>query len=70
MGRIKGVDTLESYFIQNAKQGESFYTQLADKNLTAMASYHGRKIKTERLIIVSTAKAEPKASRITKITIL
>ena len=71
MGRLKGKQvTMESWMIANAKPGESFYSDKLDRNLTAIAAHHNRKIKTERLIAVTTGKSIPKSKYITKVTLL
>jgi hypothetical protein len=70
MGRPKGQTTLESWFMTNGKEGEQFYTEKADKHLTALATYYKRQIKTERLITVSTGGKEPTSKYITRVTIL
>lgn len=61
---------MESWMIANGKAGDHFYSDKQDKHLTAISTAHGRKIKTERLIVVTTAKAEPTAKNITKVTLL
>lgn len=73
MGRTKNNKyqfTLESWMIANGKEGEHFYSDKLDRHLTAIATHHLRKIKTERLIIVTTAKSSPVAKYITKVTLL
>jgi len=62
--------TYEAWAIANAKPGTVFYSDKQDREITAIASNHKRKITTERLVIVTSAKAEPKANYITKITVL
>ena len=64
---IKGQITLESWMIANAKPGKVFYSEKADKDLTAIASYYKREIITERLIAVTN---EPVAFKLTKVTLL
>ena len=54
MGRPKGVTTLESWAIINLKSGSTFYSEKKDKDITAIASHYKRKVKTERVIFVST----------------
>jgi hypothetical protein len=70
MGRNKGQSTMESWMIVNGKQGEHFYSDKADRHLTAISNYHNRKIITERLITVTTGGKEPKSKYITKVTLL
>jgi hypothetical protein len=62
--------TIEGIFLCNGKAGESFYSEKEDKRLTALASYHRRLVTTEKFIAVTAGKAEPRASFITKVTIL
>ena len=70
MGRPKGLTTIESIVMANAKSGEHFYSDKTDRNLTAIAAQHNRKIVTERLITITTGGKEPTANYITKVTIL
>ena len=70
MGRPKGKQiTIESWIIVNGKSGDHFYSEKKDGGLTAIASYHKRKITTERLIVITTGGKEPKAKYITKVTL-
>lgn len=62
--------TLESWMMANGKPGDVFFSEKMDRHLTAIATHHQRKIKTERLIVVTTAKSNPSASTLTKITLL
>lgn len=66
MGRRK--TTVESIALENLKQGESFYTNKQDKDITAISSYYGKKVSTERLITVNPNSIE--TQRIVKVTIL
>lgn len=70
MGRPKGQSTMESWMIANGKKGECFYSNKIDRHLTAISTHHKRKILTERLITITTAKNKPKAECITKVTLL
>jgi hypothetical protein len=70
MGGPKGQRTMESFMIANGKAGEHFYSDKMDRHLTAIATHHQRKIITERLIIITTAKKEPISKYITKVTLL
>ena len=70
MPRQKGKQsTIESWIIVNGKSGDHFYSDKKDGGLTAIASYHKRKITTERLIVITTGGKEPKAKYITKVTL-
>lgn len=66
MGRKK--TSVESIALSNLKQGESFYTNKQDKDITAISSYYGKKVSTERLITINPSTAE--TQRIVKVTIL
>jgi hypothetical protein len=69
MGRPKGSSTdYESHMIKTLNEGEVFYTQKVDKTITAIASYYQKKVKTERLIIVSGSFTLPLCDTITKVT--
>ncbi len=70
MGRPKGQNTMESWMIAYGKKDECFYSDKKDRHLTALSSYHNRKIVTERLITITTGGKEPKAKYITKVTLL
>ena len=61
---------MESWMIVNAKSGEQFYSDREDRYLTALSSYHKRKILTERLITITTGGKELKSKYITKVTLL
>jgi len=62
--------TLEGYMISNGKVGDSFYSEKADRHLTAISTYYKRKIKTERFIAVTSQSDKPVAHKITKVTLL
>jgi hypothetical protein len=67
---MKNARTLEAWMISNGKKGEHFYSDKMDRHLTAISTYYNRKIKTERLISVTTSKSEPISKYITKVTLL
>lgn len=60
---------MESWMIVNGKVGDHFYSDKKDRHLTAISAAHGRKIKTERFIAV-TSSDTPIAHKITKVTLL
>ena len=60
--------SVESISLNNLPQGSVFYTLKQDKDMTAIASYYGKKITTERLITINPITAE--TERIVKVTIL
>jgi hypothetical protein len=69
--RTKGtLQTIESQVMSTAKPGDHFYTEKGDRHLTAIANYHKKRIKTERLIVVTTNTDNPIAWKITKVIIL
>lgn len=70
MGAPKGQRTMESWMIANGETGQSFYSPKMDKSLTAIATHHKRKILTERVLIVTSAKANPQVEPATKVTLL
>lgn len=62
--------TIETWMMQNAKSGDVFYSDKMDKHLTAMANYHKRTIKTERLLTVSPVWEDQSTTKVTRITFL
>ena len=62
--------SMETLSIVNGKSGDYFYSDKKDKTLTALAYHYSVKIKTERLIAVTTGKAKREAHDIIKVTIL
>jgi hypothetical protein len=64
------INTIESLSLKYGKDMSVFYTHKKDKDITALAGYYMRKVHTERLVLVGGAKDKPKASTITKVTIL
>jgi len=62
--------TMESWMIANGKSGDYFYSDKADRHLTAIATHHKRKITTERFIAVTSQSDNPIAHKITKVTLV
>jgi hypothetical protein len=60
--------TIESIGMTTLPQKSVFYSHKEDKHLTAIASYYGVKIKTERLLLINPQLAT--IEKITKVTIL
>ena len=60
--------SLESLALTSLKKGKFFYSKKADKDLTAIASYYKKKIKTERLFIINPQKIT--IEKLTKVIIL
>jgi hypothetical protein len=54
----KKEDRLEKYMIVNGKVGDTFYSNLIDRHITAIAFYYKRKIKTERVVVISSERTE------------
>ena len=52
-----------------AKSGDSFLSTKSSNILTALASFYGKKIKTEKYVAVNV-QGEYKAEAITKVTVL
>jgi len=68
--RSKKPRSLEALCLVNGKPGQHFFTEKSDKDMTAISTYYQVKIKTERLVTVTTGTTEPKAGNIVKVTIL
>jgi hypothetical protein len=62
-----GARTIESIALTTLKKGKSFYSQKQDKDITAIASYYRKKIKTERLILLNPLTG--KTNRVVKVTL-
>jgi DNA primase len=60
--------TLESIALTTLKKGKVFFSYKQDKDMTAISSYYGKRIKTERMVLMHPITF--KVERITKITIL
>lgn len=60
--------TIESIGLLNLKEGESFYTDKQDKDITAIASYYEKKVKTERLFVLNPQTGE--TNRVVKVTLV
>lgn len=71
-GRIKGsYSSPESLAIGTMSAGHVFYTSKSQKDLWAIASVHGKKIKTSRCIVIDDLiKEQPVLNKITKVIIL
>jgi hypothetical protein len=61
--------TIESHFIKTAAKGESMFTDKGDNNIQALASYHKKKVVTERITGIDKA-TNTKITQLLKITIL
>jgi hypothetical protein len=70
MRKKNSMENIESWLIANAKKGTIFYTNKKDNNMTSLASYHKRKIKTERLITITIGKQNLQAKHLLKVTLI
>jgi hypothetical protein len=61
---------IESWIIANAKKGTIFFTNKKDNNMTYLATYHKRKIQTERLVTITTKKQNLQAKYLLKVTLI
>lgn len=62
--------TFESLVLLRGEPDSVFYTHKKDKDVTALATYYERSVRTERLVVISGSKDRPVASTITKVTII
>jgi len=60
--------TIESIGLLNLKEGESFYTEKRDKDITAIASYYDKKVRTERMFVLNPQSGE--TQRVVKVTLV
>jgi hypothetical protein len=60
--------SVETISLLNLKVGQSFYTEKQDKDVTAVASYYNKKVKTERLFVMNPQSGL--TNRVVKVTIL
>ena len=62
--------TMESWMIANGKTGQQFYTEKLDRQITAIAVRLGRKVKTERVVAITSTKVAVPSVKLTKVTLL
>jgi hypothetical protein len=60
--------SIESIALLNLTKGKCFYSPKQDKDITAIASYYEKKVKTERLITVNPQTGE--TERVVKVTLI
>jgi len=60
--------TLESIALTTLSKGRYFYTTKQDKDITAIASYYKKKVRTERLYTISPLTG--KTRRVVKVIIM
>jgi len=64
-GKIR---TIESFAMVWYQPGQVFYTHKSDRDITAIANYHQRKMKTERMFAMDACHT--RIETITKVTML
>jgi hypothetical protein len=64
------INTLESHMILNGKKGVVFYTHKGDNYVTALSTHYGRKVQTERVVIVEGTLLRPSSKSLLKVTLL
>jgi hypothetical protein len=70
-GRSKTKTGKIMLLLTKLKKGDTFYTDIADKNVQAYASNYDVKCSTEVCIILTNIKTKmPQAKKITKVTIV
>jgi len=61
----------DSWQIKNGKEGHTFTSQSKDKQLTRLATVHGRKIQTKRVLILSDYRGEnPVIKKVVEVTLI
>lgn len=71
MKKPKKTTSFASWQLSTGKAGDIFYSEKENRYITGLAVYHNRKVKTERLIAVSTIATKPQtAIYLTKVTII
>lgn len=60
--------SVESIALLNLSKGKSFYSPKQDKDITAIASYYEKKVKTERLIAINPQTG--KTEKVVKVTLI
>lgn len=61
--------TIEAFAMIQYKKHQIFYTQKLDKDITAIANYYKRKVKTERFAAMDCLKHK-EINLLTKVTLL
>lgn len=62
------ITSLEGILLTTLKKGKHFYSEKKDKDLTAIAAYYGKRIKTEKFISVNINSEM--VTKIVKVTLL
>jgi hypothetical protein len=68
MGAPKGQRTIESIAMNTLRRGQMFFTTKQDKDITAIATYYKKKVRTERLFTMNPQSG--KTQRVVKVTLL
>jgi len=66
--RHSSARAVESIALQTLKAGQIFYTHKQDKDITAIASYYQKKVKTDRLFTIDPQSGQ--TERVVRVTIL
>lgn len=61
------LSAIESFAMTNYRKGQFFITTKADKDITAIATYYSRQVKTERYVGID-AKTMSKTIKLTRVT--
>lgn len=71
MPRVKGnPDNYEAWMLTYGKAGDEYYSNRSDRDITAKAFYYKRKVKTERVVILSGNLSELKTETAIRVTII
>lgn len=62
--------SIESWAVVNGKEGDVFYTEKKDKDITSIATKFGKKVSTEKVILITISKPAPEVKFVTKVTII
>lgn len=60
---------MEAFCLNTLDSGSIFYTTKQDKDITAIASYYGRKVLTERFIAIDT-NTHTQIKKLTKVMVI
>lgn len=71
MSKLGTQYTMESWMLANGKVGDSFFSTKKDKDITALAVHHKRKVVTERFVAVKNKpEYAPLAINLVRVSIL
>lgn len=60
--------SLEAFALNSLSKGQQFFTKKQDKDITAIAGYYEKKVKTERLFLLNPQSG--KSEKVVRVTIL